>query len=125
MGLDLRIMAAKSKRELNDLQWEDWTEWNDIKDKYDNDFSMIPKPCEVWYARKFYELMSAMSFLHNYDCGEYIRLHKDNLREMINFYCYHPDYFYGFNGLPRLCELYQEFDEMEDAGINLYFEADW
>lgn len=127
MGLDMHLMAAKSMKELNEMTWNDWTEWEDVCDKYDGDYTMLERPCAVWYARKFWDMVREMSFLKDYNdkCGEFIRIHKKDLREMIDFYCYHPDYFDGFNGLPRLCELYQAFDAMEDAGINLYFEADW
>ena len=125
MGLDMNIMAAKSINDLEEAISGDWANWDDIRNVCEDSFALIDRPCEVWYARKYWDMMFEMSFLRNYRCGEVIRLHKANLREMIDFYCYHPDYFDGFNGLPRLCELYQAFDSLEENGLNLYFEADW
>lgn len=125
MGMDMNIMAARSIEELEDAINGDWTSWDDIKSKYDDTFCLLDRPCEVWYARKFWDMMHKMSFLTNYECGVVIRLTKNNLREMIDFYCYNCDYFGGFYSLPRLCELYQAYDSLEENGMNLYFEADW
>ena len=50
-----------------------------------------------------------------------IPLKKATLKKMIECYAFTPDYFDGFNGLPRLCELYQMYDELQVNGLNLYF----
>lgn len=125
MGLDIHIMIARSIKEVNELEWKDWVEWEEMRETCEDEFANLARPCEVWYARKFWSLMEEMPFLHDYDCGKYVRLHKDDVKAMIDFYAYHPDYFDSFDGLPRLCEIYHQYDDIVEAGLGLYFEADW
>ena len=122
MGLDCRIFIAKSTKGLDDF---DYCEWEDIQDICDDDFASIMRPCQVWYARKFWGLIENLSFLKGYENGQYVQIHKKDLKEMIEYYAFHEDYFEKFNGLPRLCELYRDFDRIMAAGLNLYFEGDW
>ena len=124
MGLDMRLILAKSKEEIEQYELAEWEDSHD-EALFETDLSTIQRPYQVWYARKFWDMMYGMSFLCDYECGDYCRLSKNDLKEMIDFYSYHPDYFYGFDGLPRLCELYQVFSSLTNAGLNLYFEADW
>lgn len=118
MGMDARIIVAHSKKELEtDGFWEylrehEWEEQN----------LMLG---EKWYARKFWDLHNSMSFLQDYECGDYIELSKKNLDEMLQYATHHRDYFDGFESVIDLCELLDRYDEFQAAGLHLFYECDW
>lgn len=124
MGMDLGITVAKS---INMVDWKDHYDFDEIhdnklfcdKDGYFN--CPVDKPIDVWYARKFYDLLNNVPELEESYTKYVIPLKKATLKKMIECYAFTPDYFDGFNGLPRLCELYQMYDELQVNGLNLYF----
>lgn len=129
MGMDLNIYIAKSYDMLAAQSYDDYYDFDEIIDNqhfYDEDGQFhLPtdKPIDAWYARKFHDLVDAIPALqetfHN-DTG-IVRLKKETLKAMIEFYAFHSDYFDGFSGLPRLCQLYQMYDRLQANGLNLYF----
>lgn len=126
MGMDLGIIASRSIGELKEETWPDFYEWDEIKENekmYDEygTFVFPERPVQMWYARKFYSLLDGVPELKKSYTDYIIRINKETLKHMINYYAFNPDYFDGFNGLPRLCELYQMYDELQAQGINLYF----
>lgn len=130
MGMDLGITVAKSINMVTDenSNWSDHYDFDEIHDNNlfyneDGDFQWpTDKPVDVWYARKFYDLLDGVSELkESYKEPNVIRIKKDTLKKMIECYAFTPDYFDSFNGLPRLCELYQMYDELQANGLNLYF----
>ena len=44
---------------------------------------------------------------------------------MINISTHNPDYFGGFDTVPALCKILQDFDEDEENGWHYYFEFDY
>ena len=129
MGMDLGITVAKAINMVtNESDWADHYDFDEIHNNilfYDEygDFQWpTDKPVDVWYARKFYDLLDGVSELkESYKEPNVIRIKKDTLKKMIEYYAFTPDYFDGFNGLPRLCELYQMYDKLQANGLNLYF----
>lgn len=129
MGMDLGITAAKSiNMVMDETRWKDHYDFDEIRDNnlfYDEDGGFqwpIDRPVDVWYARKFYRLLEGVPELkESYNAPYMIRIKKDTLKKMIECYAFTPDYFDSFNGLPRLCELYQMYDELQVNGLNLYF----
>ena len=129
MGMDIGITIAKSiNTVIDDNQMSNHYDFDEIRDNnlfYDEEGAFqwpTDKPIDMWYARKFYRLLDGVPELkESYDAPYVIRIKKNTLRKMIEYYAFTPDYFDGFNGLPRLCELYQMYDELQVNGLNLYF----
>lgn len=129
MGMDLGICASKSiELVTDDSKWSDHYDYDEIHDNdlFYEEYGVFKwptdKPINMWYARKFYDLLDGVPELQeSYQKPYVIRLKKDTLKKMIECYAFTPDYFDSFNGLPRLCELYQLYDELQANGLNLYF----
>lgn len=110
MGMDAYIFRAKTKKAFQEDNW------------YNNE-----NVKEVWYARKYWDLVQNVRFIRNVDedCGEFILLTKNDIEEMINVATHNPDYFGGFTTVPALCEILQNFDDDEEEGWHYYFEFDY
>lgn len=110
MGMDAYVFKAKTKKVFDD---KDWYGREDVK--------------EVWYARKYWDLVYNLSFLKDLDtdCGEFIQLTKENVEEMIKVATHNSDYWDGFDTVPALCKILHDFDEEEEAGWHYYFEFDY
>ena len=128
MGMDLGITIAKSiDMVMDETRWEDHYDFDEIRENdlfYNEDGSFnwpTDKPINAWYARKFYDLLDEVPELKVSYAEYVIPIKKATLKKMIECYAFTPDYFDGFNGLPRLCELYQMYDELQVKGLNLYF----
>lgn len=127
MGMDLGIAIAKDlKSVLEDKS--DFYDYDEIKenplmyDEYGEIIFPTDHPIDMWYARKFYDLIEKVPELNeSFKDPCVIRLKKETIKKMIECYCFTPDYFGGFLGLPRLCELYQMYDQLQTQGLNLYF----
>ena len=118
MGMDAYIFAAHSKKELTNFN-EYLTRVDEMPD--DAEFRLG----EHWYARKFWDLHNNMSFLRDYECGDFVLLSKDNLEEMITFVTHHRDYWDKFDSVIKLCEILDKYDEYDKHGIHFFYEADW
>ena len=107
MGMDAYIFKAKTKKAFEEENW-----YNKVE--------------EVWYTRKYWDLIHNMSFIGGTDgCGEFIKLTKNNIEEMLQYSIHHPDYWGGFESVPTLCRILYEFDEAEEEGWHYYFEFDY
>ena len=108
--MDAYIFRAKTKKVFDE---EDWYNNKDIS--------------EVWYTRKFWDLIHNVSFIKDTekDCGEFIKLTKDNIEEMIHIATHWRDYWGGFDSVPQLCEILDNFDDDAENGWNYYFEFDY
>lgn len=125
MGLDMGLVATRSKELLDEKYWDDRYKYDEISENsefYDDygDFQW-PDICEVWYARKFWDMYQSIPDLRKANNNSYVRIDKETLKDMIDFYAYNADYFNGFSGLPRLCELYRDYNHMTTQNIKLYF----
>lgn len=127
MGLDMRFCSAKSVKDLENYDYRDWFDANEIQEDEWGSPQYPTIPCELVYFRKHWVLMHEMNHIldNKYEYGQWVRIYKKHLKAIIDFYCYHENYFNNFMGLERLCELYRDYDRMQEQGINLYFEADW
>ena len=109
MGMDFNIYSAPNHAIFNDEKW------------YESD-----KVEEKFYARKAWHFPENCKFIpHDYENGDFIRISKENLEEMIKVACEHRNYWGNYDDVPRLCELRDEFDELEEQGKHLYLEYDW
>lgn len=109
MGLDISIYRARNHKVFED---EDWYGSNAVT--------------EVYYARKFWTLIEQASFLNvDDDCGEFIKLSRENVEELINIATHNADYFDGFETVPKLCEILQNFDDDDENGYHYYMEFDY
>ena len=124
MGLDIGICAAKNE-ELLKSGYDNHLEYDEIKNNphFKNEYGNFiwPDICEVWYARKFWDMVHAVPTLRNTENGEYSRIRREDLKQMIEFYAFNQDYFESFDGLPRLCELYRDYDELTAQNVKLWF----
>ena len=111
MGMDMYIYRVKNRKILDTEFWN--TDHEDTVLK------------EVYYSRKFWDLHDNISVFKNYECGEYKELTKADIKEMIDFSCYHRDYFGSFNSVIALCEIYDNWDEDIENGYHFYIECDW
>lgn len=112
MGMDAYIFRAKTKKAFDEPHW------------YDDENGAVT---EVWYARKFWDLIHQVSFIKNIeeDSCEYIKLTKENIEEMIDIATHTPDYWGEFNTVPALCKILHNFDDDEEEGWHYYFEFDY
>ena len=104
IGLDCYIFKAKTKKVFQDENWYDKVE-------------------EVWYARKYWDLIHNMSFIKDVDddSGDFIQLTMDNVEEMLQFAAHNRDYFDGFETVPPLCEIIANFEQDYEDGWHYYF----
>ena len=109
MGMDLNIYAAPNHEVFKHDEW--WNNQN-ITEKY--------------YSRKFWDLVNNCSFIpEDYENGSFFQINKKNIEEMIEIACKYRNYFGTYDDIPKLCELRDEFEELEDNGFHLYFEYDY
>ena len=130
MGMDVNIYIAKSINMIKDEEhypYEDYYDLEEVRensnfhDEYGDINYPTDRPINVWYSRKFHDLMTSIPELYeSYKEPYVIRVKKNILKEMIEYYAFHEDYFNSFNGLPRLCELYRDYDNIQEQGLNLY-----
>ena len=104
MGMDAYIYRAKSKKIFEDSNWYDKVE-------------------ESWYARRFWEIVRNASFIDNVedDAGEFIRLRKKDIEEILNIAIHTEDYWGGFDSVPALCRILYDFDDDKENGWHYYF----
>lgn len=109
MGMDLYIYRARNHEIF----------------KHDNWYES-PNVTEVFYARKYWAIPEHCSFIpSDYESGDFIQLTEDDLKDMIKVACEYRDYFDTYNNVPKLCELRDKFDEIEEEGDHLFLEYDW
>lgn len=93
---------------------------------FKHDWWNNPLAKQEFYARRFWGLVNNVTFIpSDYKSGDWIELDKDMIEEMITVACHYKDYFDTYNNIPKLCELRDRFDELEENGRHLYFEYDF
>lgn len=118
MGMDLRLVSAHSKKELENENFWSIMAQNTVNDKFE-------KPAELYYARKFWDLYQNLSFLHDYECGEWLPVTKENVEEMLRVACHQRDYWDGFQSVPDLCEILDRWGDLCQHNLTVFFECDW
>ena len=120
MGMDAYLFAAHSKKELMSSDF-----WSNASLDIENDWTHIG---EKWYARKWYDMLhflEAECFKEPYECGEYILMEKENIEKMLQYAIHHTDYFDSFQTVEKLCNILYHWDELQEAGLQIYWECDW
>lgn len=79
---------------------------------------------EVCYWRKFWDLLYEIGYGDD-DYGQDIRLSKEDVEKILNFVTHNRDYFNGFNTVPQVCQLLDEYDYLIDEGWVINFNANW
>lgn len=78
----------------------------------------------VCYWRKFYGLLNFMKYGDS-EYGKDIRLTKNDVEDILNYIIHNRDYFGGFESVPQICELLDQWDELQDDGYVICFNANW
>ena len=76
------------------------------------------------YWRKFYELNSGLRY-HNDMYAKDLPLTKQELENILQFISHNRDYFNGFNTVPAVCELLDQYDELKEDGWDIVYNANW
>lgn len=93
--------------------------------KYDlNDKTKIIERKELVYWRKFYDLNRS---LHYYDdmYAKDLPLTKEEVESILQFVSHNRDYFDGFQTVPDVCEVLDQYDELKEDGWNIVYNANW
>lgn len=85
---------------------------------------------EMVYWRKFWDLQDHIVDLIDIEVVDIGAIHdtkliKEDLEDIIHFCCYNRDYFDGFTSVPKLCELWQLWDDMADDGWTFWYNGNW
>ena len=124
MGLDVNIYMVKNYKQLEDENFLENCPSTWIKDEYGEvDYT---KPCQVYYARKFWPLYTkAERILHIRNGEVSAPLTKKDLEELINVAVHYRDFFDSFDSVPQLCEILDRYNEATNAGMIFVFEGDY
>lgn len=80
---------------------------------------------ELCYWRKFWDLHYALGLYDNDDNGIDVPMTKDDVERALSFATHNRDYFYGFNVVPSLCELLDDYDSYKLNGWDIVYNANW
>lgn len=122
MGLDIYIYRCK--KDVNKLTKEEWNEYYRADtDMYDCE--TMPIISEAFYARKFGELQDVIRKNYkDYELGQYLRLRRKDIEDMIQVAIITRNYFDNFESVPPLCEILDKFDEDEKMGWHYWYQCD-
>lgn len=103
MGMDFYIYSGRNHESFKHDEW-----WNnkDIVERF--------------YTRKPWGWVEECSFFPYDYQGEYIQMNKENLEELIGIACKVRNYWDTYDDVPKLCELRDKFDSLEEQGFHLY-----
>lgn len=120
MGMDMYLFSAHSKKELESDDF-----WRNADLNTQGTYNTIG---EKYYSCKFWDLFShinAVCFKGEYESGKYVPVTREVVEEMLDYSTHHPDHFDSFNTVESLCELLYHWDEIEENGLQIFFECDW
>lgn len=109
MGLDIYIDKCRKPK----LVEQDGKKYRDYEERE-----------EVCYWRKFWEILHIMNYGDD-EYGQDVRMTKEDVERILQLVTHHRDYFDSFNSVPQVCELLDTFDEIEDDGWIVNFNANW
>lgn len=96
----------------------------DIIRRDPNDKKNIIERKEKVYWRKFYDLNRGLQ----YDNDMYAKdlpLTKQEVENILQFVSHNRDYFNGFNTVPAVCEVLDQYDELKENGWDIVYNANW
>lgn len=82
---------------------------------------------ELFYARKFWELLDA-KFVDRADLNSYIEtpiMKEEELEELIDIAVHNRNYFGTYDSIPQLCEIRDGFQTGRAEGYSYVLEANW
>ena len=79
---------------------------------------------EVCYWRKFYGLLGIMRYGDS-EYGKDVKISKDDLEKILQYATHNRDYFDGFDSVPQICELLDQYDDLQNEGWTMCFNANW
>lgn len=124
MGLDIRIVMAKNRKQVEQEGFWNICQTGWVKNE-DGEIDFTA-PAEVYYARKFWSLYTPVARALNLENGEYSQpLTEEDIEFILNIAIHNRDYFDGFNTVPQLCEILANYDKITEHGMVLLFEGDF
>lgn len=103
MGMDFTIYSARNREIFKHDGW-----WN--SDQVQEEF----------YSRKAWYLVDNCAFIPKIEDECPIEVTEENLEEMIKVACHNRNYWDNYNDVPKLCELRDKFDQLEEEKRKLY-----
>lgn len=79
---------------------------------------------EVCYWRKFYGLLELMQYGES-EYGQDVRLRKEDVEKILDYVAHNRDYFEGFDTVSKVCELLDDWGELEKDGWVINFNSNW
>ena len=79
---------------------------------------------EMCYWRKFWEILPIMRY-SDADYAKDVRMTKEDAEKILQLVTHHRDYFDGFKSVESVCELLDQWDELEEDGWVFNFNANW
>ena len=82
---------------------------------------------EACYWRKFWDLLNeGIPFKYGEDeYGQDVRLRKEDVEKILDYVAHNRDYFDGFDTVPQVCELIDNWDKLEKDNWVINFNANW
>ena len=109
MGMDFHLWKARNSEVFKHDEW------------YNS-----PEIEEVFYGRKAWHYPEYCSFMKiKYESGEFLPMTRKNLEEMIRVACEHRNHWDNYDDVPQLCEIRDQWDELENAGYKIFYEYDY
>jgi len=108
---DIYLIGAKSKKQLNDNNF-----WTTVTNNNDNRF--LGERYYAVYNSKILELFP------QYEIGKIIELDKADINKMLQFCIYHKDNNNSFKGVPKLCEILDNWDDMENQNYHIFLQCE-
>ena len=79
---------------------------------------------QLCYWRKNYDLLDIMKYGED-DYGQDVCMRKEDVEKILDYVAHNRDYFGGFQTVPDVCELLDQWDELKDDGWVICFNSTW
>lgn len=107
--LDIYLIGVKSKKQLNDLSI------------YNSENCFLGER----YFGTYQLNLNNISFLTEYQIGQYIEMDKQTVQYLLNYCTSHRDNNNSFKTVYRLCEILDTWDEMESQDFHLFLQINY
>ena len=77
---------------------------------------------EMCYWRKFRGLLDVMGYT---DDDDDVRMTKEDVEKILDYVVHNRDYWGGFKNVAQVCELLDQWDDLEEDGWIVVFYASW
>lgn len=109
MGLDMYIDKCRKPimKEFNGKMYRDYEERE-----------------QMCYWRKNWDLFYKFPY-RDEEYGKDLQLTKEDIEMVLDHVTHNRDYFYGFKTVESVCELLDQWDELEEDGWIINYNANW